>query len=258
MRLTEIHRYPVKSMRSNALSESAVTPQGLPLDREWLVTTPDGTMLTARKFPKMLLWQAEADSDGLTLTAPDGSRQTISVHEMNQEGEVAVWKDRFQAFGTANDINTRLSGQLGVEARLHWLGRKSTRILAHSQTPLSFADGAPYLLTNTASLAELNTYLDEPVEMARFRPNLTVDGNTAFEEEQWRRIRIGEVEFEHFKPCVRCVMTTVDLSTGLRHPQHEPLSTLTVARNAVFGVNLIALNEGCIRAGDEVEVLAWR
>lgn len=257
MRLTEIHRYPVKSMRGNALSESEITPQGLPLDREWLVTAPDGNMLTARKYPQMLLWQTEADSDGLTLTAPDGSRQTVSVHEMTRESAVTVWKDRFTAFTADHAVHGWLSGQIGTEARLHWLGGQSRRVLAHSQTPLSFADGAPYLLTNTASLAQLNTYLDEPVEMARFRPNLTVEGEKAFEEEQWRRIRIGEVEFEHFKPCVRCVMTTVDLVSGRRHPQQEPLSTLAVARNAVFGINLVALNQGRVHIDDEVQILSW-
>lgn len=257
MRLTEIHRYPVKSMGGNALTESDITPQGLPLDREWLVTAPDGTMLTARKFPKMLLWRAEVDSDGLILTAPDGSRQSISVHDMTEESEVTVWKDRFAALTADHAVHAWLGAQIGTEARLHWLGRPSRRILAHSQTPLSFADGAPYLLTHTASLAELNTYLDEPVEMARFRPNFTVDGGNAFEEEQWHRIRIGEVEFEHFKPCVRCVMTTVDLTSGRRHPQQEPLSTLAVARNAVFGINLVALNQGRVHIDDKVEVLSW-
>ncbi|PSJ80073.1 MOSC domain-containing protein [Neisseria iguanae] len=257
MRLTGIRRYPVKSMGGNALNESGITPQGLPLDREWLITTSDGIMLTARKHPKMLLWQAEADSNGLTLTAPDGSRRFISVYDMNQASEVTVWKDRFTAFGTTHAANAWLSGKIGTEARLHWLGSDSRRLLAHSQTPLSFADGAPYLLTHTASLVELNTYLDEPVEMARFRPNLTVAGGKAFEEEQWHRIRIGEVEFEHFKPCTRCVMTTVDLATGRRHPQQEPLSTLAVARHAVFGINLSALNTGHIHLDDEVEILSW-
>lgn len=257
MRLTNLHRYPVKSMGGSALTESDITPQGLPLDREWLVTAPDGNMLTARKHPTMLLWQTAADSDGLTLTATDGSRQTVSVQEMNQESEVTVWKDRFAALTTDHAVNAWLSEHIGTEARLHWLGEHSRRVLAHSQTPLSFADGAPYLLTHTASLMELNTYLDEPVEMARFRPNFTVDGGKAFEEEQWQRIRIGEVEFEHFKPCVRCVMTTVDLVSGRRHPQQEPLSTLAVARKAIFGINLVALNQGRVHIDDEVEVLSW-
>lgn len=257
MQLTSIHHYPVKSMGGHTLTESDITPQGLPLDREWLITDPNGIMLTARKHPQMLLWQTQADTGFLTLTAPNGNCQTVSIQDMDQESEVSVWKDRFQARGTTHAINDWLSEQIGIEARLHWLGRDSHRILTHSQTPLSFADGAPYLLTHTASLTELNSNLDEPVEMARFRANLVISDGQAFEEEQWHRIRIGEVEFEHFKPCIRCVMTTVDLTTGQRHPQQEPLTTLAATRKAIFGINLVALNTGRIRIGDKLEILSW-
>ena len=91
--------------------------------------------------------------------------------------------------------------------------------------------------------------------MRRFRPNLVVDGEVAYAEEGWKRIRIGEVEFELFKPCVRCVMTTVDLQTAEKSPLQEPLKTLAKTRKAIFGMNMIALNSGVLRLGDAVNVL---
>lgn len=256
MKLAAIRRYPLKSMGGNTLEASAIGAQGFPGDREWLLTAPDGTMLTARKLPQMLLWHAQSDGQGLTLTAPDGSRRSIAKAEMAQPSAVAVWKDRFEAWSGSGETDEWLSTHLGTAARLHYLGGASQRVLAHTQTPLSFADGAPYLLTHTASLDELNRALGEPVEMARFRANLVVEGGQPFAEESWRRIRIGGVEFEYLKPCVRCVMTTVDLQSGRRHPQQEPLSTLAVMNKAVFGINLVALCGGTVRLGDEVEVLA--
>lgn len=239
------------------MTESFVAQQGLPQDREWLVTTPEGRMITARQFPKLLLWQVDASPDTLYLNAPDGEYLRVSAADMITRFPVTVWKDTFQAYGGSAKADDWLSEKLGTEAALRWLGTKSDRVLAHAGTPLSFADGAPFLLTNTASLACLNASLADPVEMARFRPNLVIEGREAYEEEKWKRIRIGEVEFENFKPCTRCVMVTVDLQTGIKDRSQESLSTLAVARKAVFGVNLVALNNGVIKVGDEVEPVSW-
>ena len=91
--------------------------------------------------------------------------------------------------------------------------------------------------------------------MRCFRPNLVIDGREAYEEDRWRIIRIGTVEFELFKPCVRCVMTTVDLHSGRKHPQQQPLATLALTHKACFGINMIARNSGQVHLGDEVTVI---
>lgn len=57
------------------------------------------------------------------------------------------------------------------------------------------------------------------------------------------------------RPCARCVMTTVDLQTAEKSPLQEPLKTLAKTRKAIFGMNMIALNSGVVRLGDEVGVL---
>ena len=44
--------------------------------------------------------------------------------------------------------------------------------------------------------------------MRRFRPNPVVSVGKAFDEDRWRRIRIGVV-LRVVKPCSRCVITTV-------------------------------------------------
>ena len=256
MQLTALFHYPVKSMRGNPLQQAAASACGLPHDREWLLTDPDGKFLTARKLPQLLLWQAAADEHGLTLTAPDGDTLHTACDRMQQQAEVNVWKDHFSAQYGSAEADEWLSRKLGQACRLFWLGAPGNRRLPYSDGPLSFADGAPFLLANEASLAALNQTLDEPVEMARFRANLVIDGQTAYEEEQWQRIRIGEVTFELFKPCVRCVMTTVDLHTAQLHPQQQPLATLAKTRRAIFGMNMIALNSGTVTLGDRVEILA--
>ncbi|MDO5639701.1 MAG: MOSC domain-containing protein [Neisseria sp.] len=257
MQLSEIVYFPVKSMRGINAESALILPAGMPHDREWLLTRPNGEFITARKFPHMLLWQAVPLSDGLKLTAPDGESRTAFIADFDQPGSVTVWDDSFEArHSSHSELDEWLSSKLDTPCRLHYLGAQSARMLDYSQTPLSFADGAPYLLANTASLEALNAKLAEPVEMRRFRANLIIDTDSAWAEEGWRRIRIGTVEFDLFKPCVRCVMTTVDLNSGQKHPTQQPLKTLAYDHKACFGVNMVALNSGTVHLHDEVTVLA--
>ena len=92
-----------------------------------------------------------------------------------------------------------------------------------------------------------------------FRPNLLIDGCAPHAEDQWKRIRIGEVEFDVVKPCTRCVLTTVDPMTGTRRGDGEPLQTLKdyrrSAKGITFGQNLIPRGSGLLRIGDPVSVL---
>jgi uncharacterized protein YcbX len=84
-----------------------------------------------------------------------------------------------------------------------------------------------------------------------------VRGCGPFEEDSWNRIRIGNVELAVVKPCARCEVTTIDKETLER--SKEPLKTLGRYRKqklgAIFGQNVIPLNEGLIRLGTTVEVL---
>ena len=67
-----------------------------------------------------------------------------------------------------------------------------------------------------------------PLAIERFRPNLVVDGDLEpFEEDHWRRVRVGAVTFRVVKPVDRCVLTTVDPTT--RERGHEPIRTLAQA-----------------------------
>lgn len=256
MHILSLHRYPAKSLRGCTLTSAPVGPQGIAGDREWLLATPEGVMLTARKHPQMLLWQAETDplSGSLNLSFDDGTR--IRAHPGNCTGtaQVSVWRDRFTARCGDDQADEALSRRFGFPVRLFWLGQ-STRTLAESGTPLSFADSAPLLLTHTASLDALNRELGETFAMARFRPNIVISGGDAFAEEGWRRIRIGTMTFLQTGPCTRCVLTTLDPHTAAAHPGRQPLAYLAKHRRALFGIHLRALGSGTLAAGDTLTVL---
>jgi uncharacterized protein YcbX len=123
---------------------------------------------------------------------------------------------------------------------------------------VGFADGFPFLVTNTASLAELNTRLAAPVEMRRFRPNIVVEGAEAWDEDHWQSLSIGDNHLSIVKPCSRCVMTTVDPAKGQKDAASQPLRTLSGYRRTqegvIFGQNAIHESPGIIRVGDPVSV----
>ena len=128
---------------------------------------------------------------------------------------------------------------------------------------MSFADGYPVLIIGEESLTDLNSRLENPVPMNRFRPNLVFSGGEAFAEDGWKQIRIGDAIFHVVKPCGRCVMTTIDQTLGEKQGT-EPLKTLasyripkrSVKRKILFGQNLIAETVGgVLNIGDKIEVI---
>jgi uncharacterized protein len=122
---------------------------------------------------------------------------------------------------------------------------------------VSFADGFPFLIVSEASLADLNARLPgPPLPIDRFRPNLVVTGCEPFAEDGWSELRIGAMTFRTAKPCSRCVITTIDQTTG--EPGPEPLRTLARYRRVdgrvMFGQNLVHAGRGTVRVGDAVSV----
>lgn len=122
--------------------------------------------------------------------------------------------------------------------------------------PVSLADEAPYLLTSQTSLDDLNRRIllrgKSPVDMRRFRPNIVVSGRELrpWEEDTWKKIRIGNVEFHVWQRCGRCVMTAIDRDSLERNGcGGEPLATLSTFRERKggqrnFGMHLIPVMKG--------------
>ncbi len=141
-----------------------------------------------------------------------------------------------------------------------WSGRGSTQAgYGKEDDRVAFADGFPLLLIGQASLDDLSHRVGRPLEMLRFRPNLVIEGSAAFAEDQWKRIRIGEVEFRLVKPCSRCILTTIDPQSGQRSDDREPLTTLKTYRqqggDVLFGQNLVNDGVGRLEVGMPVTVL---
>lgn len=246
-----------------------VQPWGLAGDRRWLITNPDGVAITQRDVAALALLRATPAAGGLTLGMPGREPLVVPPLSADPSAVVKVWSATVAATPAGGEADAWLSAALGQNLHLVWLDDPTRRAVdpnfGEPDDRVSFADGYPLLLTNTASLARLNDWIFEggsdegPLPMARFRPNVVVDGAEPFAEDDWigKRIRIGGVTFRAPKPCARCVVTTTDQETGERG--REPLRTLARHRNSdsrlLFGLNLIPDAPGQIRVGDPISLV---
>lgn len=262
MRVVEMYVHPVKSMRGNAVASSAVEPLGLAGDRRWMVTDPGGRFLTGRQLPGLSRCIATQTEAGLVLALGD-DRIEVARPGPGEGVEVVVWQDRCRARDAGDAVAAWLERHFGRPLRLAWQDDPRSRPIAASRrvSPsdvVSFADGYPLLATTTGSLAELNTRLDAPVTSRNFRPNVVIDCDPPYAEDEWHTIEIGGVAFRAASACSRCVFTTVDPDTGVKRDDGEPLATLgsyrrdANTRKILFGVNLVPLDVGTIRVGDAV------
>jgi uncharacterized protein YcbX len=161
---------------------------------------------------------------------------------MDEGEDVAMWFSEFLGTGCSlvrmPDDGNRSVNRNGISSRV------------------SFVDAFPLLLISEGSLADLNTRLEVPIPMKRFRPNLVVSGAGPYAEDSWRRILVGGSRFHVVKSCARCAITTVDPETGTRGK--EPLRTLATYRevggNVMFGQNLVHEGRGVVSVGDSVVV----
>jgi uncharacterized protein YcbX len=262
--LSSIHRYLVKSCRGQSVRSALVEPWGLAGDRRWMLVDGKGVEVTARKHPRLLLVTPSYTSDALVLERTDAAALRVPIPTGRELVPVTIWKTPVLATPAAEAANAWFGEIVGFPVRLVYLDdptrRHANPQYARESDVVSFADAFPLTLTNEASLAELNSWIpaSEPLPMTRFRPSVVVSGAPAWDEDAWRRVRIGDALFRAVKASARCVLTTTDPDTAARGK--EPLATLARHRKwdgkAWFAINLVPDNPGAvIRVGDEVEVL---
>ena len=267
MFVSAIHLYPVKGCYRTTVEQATVEPWGLAGDRRWLIVRPDtGVALTQRDLPALTQIRPVLGEGGLLL-APSVPVPAPTDGELVP---VTVWSSVVVARLASRQACAYLTAVLGRPVWLVWLDDPTRRAVDPSYAQpgdrVSFADGYPLLLANTASLDALNDWIAEsgslegPLPMTRFRPNVVISGAPAWAEDAWTggRVRIGGVSFRVPKACGRCVVTTTDQETGDRG--REPLRTLARHRNRdqslLFATNLIPDGVGSIAVGDPVVALS--
>lgn len=243
------------------MAQGQVEERGFRYDRRWMLVDETGRFVSQREFANLALLQVEVGEDALFIFHKADENERLQIPLARAEGKellVTIWDDEVTAKVVNEESGKWFSEFLGFEVDLVVMPENSRRAVdpryAVHKESVSFADGMPYLFIGQSSLDDLNSRLNHPVPMDRFRPNLVFSGGEPFFEDQLRKVQIGGVTFQLIKPCARCVMTTVDQKTGEKGK--EPLKTLssyrTVNNKVMFGQNAVALNLGSVKIGDEL------
>ncbi|MGI9822229.1 MOSC domain-containing protein [Agromyces sp. Marseille-Q5079] len=264
MQVTRVRIYPVKSLGGLDVRSARVEPWGLAADRRWAVVDEHGAKVTARERNVMLSLQAEPLADGgVLLGGATSDPLRVDVPGGGDPIEVQVTRQG-TALPAGDEADEWLSSRIGQQVRLVWQPDPTVRTVkadhgGQEGDRMSLADAGPLLLTTEASLAALNAWTDEgapELDMLRFRPNVVVDGDEPFAEDDWGFVTLGEVRFRVAAGCDRCMMTGIDpvtLQRGL-----EPIRTLSKYRRrdgkTWFGVLLVPQDEGEVAVGDAATV----
>jgi len=271
MQITQLNIYPVKSARGIALSQSAISAEGLPGDRRTMLVDPSGHFITQRELPAIASLNVVPEAGGYRLSI-DGKGEVFAVPSPARL-EATVWKSNVDAALATDDVNGTLSQWLGKEMKLAFFDDQSTRLAnvewTGTETPVTFADGYQILVATTASLEALNADMmangEDSIGMERFRPNIVLETDEAWAEDRWAAIDINGIRFDLVKPCARCIMTTQDQKTGSRDVP-SPMKAMGRIRmsadrrvpGVLFGWNLTPRGAGTISIGDVAKVIEWR
>ncbi|WP_221090309.1 MOSC domain-containing protein [Deinococcus aquaedulcis] len=232
--VTELYRYPIKSVGGEALGEVQVTRRGLVGDRAWAVTNEDGKFgsgKSTRRFRRMdglLGFQAALPAGAAEpqLTLPDGSLQPA----------------------TSETATAALCQATGRTVRVTPEG------------PISHFDEGPLHLLTTSALAWLAQAHGAPVASGHFRHNLLLDTGPAPEhlEERWlgRQLVIGDtLTIQIVAPMPRCVMVNM-AQPGVPADPHILKTIATLHPDACFGVLAQVVQPGPLRLGDAARLLS--
>lgn len=281
-RVTEIWRYPVKSMGGERLERCTLGPLGLTGDRGWALRDEAvGEIRGAKKLPGLMMCAAryldeptDEGIPGVAMTLPDGSRITSDDPEASARlsellgKPVTLWSRRPPS--DREHYRRRPPDDPDFEKELRSVfGRTPDEPLPDLSvfppeifefvSPLgTYFDAMPLHLLTSASLAALaERNQGASFDRRRFRPNFLIEpanGAEGFVERDWcgSTLRIGAALVRVEMPTARCVMTTL--------PQPELPKDASVLRTVVrdggqnLGVYASVVAAGEVKTGDAVSL----
>ena len=290
--VTELWRYPVKSMQGERLDAAAVTDGGFPGDRAYAVVDPASGKVGSAKHPRLwgALLQCRARSLGapsearpvppVAITLPDG-RETGSEDPDIDELLSSVFSRPVQLTTVAPQGNSYLAVWPEMDGVMPDDFREQNRVeggepdgtltdlgLALASPPGTFFDVATLHVVTASTLRRLGEL--EPgseFAVARYRPNIVIDtAGEPFAENEWSgtRIRFSDaLTALVLLPTMRCIMTTLaqgDLprDNGVLRTvaQHNRIEIPGLGTWSCVGAYATVTTPGRVTVGDEVSFAA--
>jgi uncharacterized protein YcbX len=239
MKVSGLWRYPVKSMVGERQATLAFNDRGVDGDRRFgVLDLTSGTIVSAKHDARLLLARAMLAGVTLTIRLPTG--ETVLGSGPSVDQALSGWLGR-----PVRLVEVTSTGRATFEMPSDFEDDESERVRWEGPYG-SFVDSGPvHVLTTSSIRAMVSERPDLQWELARFRPNVLIDGDGDSPVEQdWigRRLTVGEVELQVVKPCNRCVMTTRPQPGGterqldiLRHINAKHRSSLGVLASVTHG-----------------------
>ena len=225
-RVVGLWRYPVKSMRAEALAEAEVSWHGFAGDRRWAFIR-DGVVQSG--FPWLTL-RERGDLNHYRPSFVDPTRPDKSPTVVHTPS------------GAMLDVaDPALAAELG----------SGVRVIKQDR---GVFDTFPLSLITTQTIARLGEMVGARLEVERFRPNILVEAadGAAFAEDAWvgSVLRIGGLRMRVDKRDGRCAVITIDPATTERNP--AILRAVAQDRQGCLGVYGTTVAPGSMAVGDPV------
>lgn len=261
--VASLHVYPIKSLGGFPLKEARITDRGFEHDRRWMLVNDAGRFITQRELPTLACLHCTPITQGFrVIEVRHGGH--IDVPFALTDGATSrcrVFDDEVEVLHSPSHLSAWFAEKLNAMCSLVFMPDSAQRPVdaRYARGLTSLSDGYPYNILSQASLDDLNARMAQPLPVERFRPNIVIQGGSAFQEDDWPEIGIGSARFALVKPCGRCVIPTTDQRTGER--SSEPTRTLATYRRragtegevkVVFGMNAMAVHGDVVRVGDLV------
>jgi uncharacterized protein YcbX len=252
--LNSVWRYPVKSMRGEAVEEVFIAYTGVMGDRVYAISStsavPEFPWHTNREQEELVLYQARFQHRERTLV-PD-ALEAANEEALNPPYPTA---DKFAVEVKMPDGKTI---SIDDPQFLTDLKDKSDGELRLNFTQKNAVDCRPLSLFSLQTLAQLALETEMDLDQRRFRANLYVDWDSAggFYENELvdRRVKIGErLEVMVLALDPRCKSITIDPDTAETSPRI--LKHIARKHDGYAGVYAAVLIEGTVKPGDEILLL---
>ncbi|XP_057950227.1 molybdenum cofactor sulfurase isoform X2 [Malania oleifera] len=267
--LKSITIYPIKSCAGFNTENWPLCSTGLQHDREWLLKSLAGEILTQKKVPEMCLINTFIDLNREILFVESPrcraklqiNLDSVDLYHGERE-EMDIHGQRFEVQAYHDEVNTWFSRAVAWPCILlrcfsSWddfcLNNKNVSLCRNVGMRLNFANEAQFLLVSEESISDLSKRLYSKVEKGshgastqvnpmRFRPNLVISGGEPYAEDKWKGLKIGRNYFSSLGGCNRCQMINFDCQAGQVQKSSEPLATLASYRRTkgkiLFGILL--------------------
>lgn len=228
MRIAQLWRYAVKSLRGERCEELRVDERGVEGDRRYALVNADGKFGSHKSTRRFVRMKGLFDLAGRHV---DGATSVVFADGATLGADDAA-------------LASALSQHVGQPVTLA------------AEAAVSHQDAGALHIVTTASLRWLSERVSN-VDVRRFRPNIVIEAEGAkLLEQDWvgRTLTLGDVELTITEPTERCVMTTLAQEDLPKDP--KVLRAIAQEASARFGVYASVVRPGLLRDGDAVTLSA--